>query len=222
MREHFKFYNSFVDAGQKLQGEDRASFYEAIIIYSMRDEVINMTPLADIVFTAIKPVLDSQKGNYENGKKGGRPKKETPLFKNKKPPFLKKENLEGEGEGERDIKKGTFNIGVFSPEEFKKLSSYRSKIGDSFKTQQAVTGISNKFQECYKLGYSFDVLLELMAEKQWKTIKPEWVKKELSSSPANNSSYVMIGKKRKHLDDLTQSDMEWLSAMGGIQCHLCS
>ena len=72
------------------------------------------------------------------------------------------------------------DYGVFSEEEYKTLKSYRSFIKSPLKTQKAVTGLSNSFKECYDAGYTFKQLFDLMQEKQWQSIKLEWVKKEIA------------------------------------------
>ena len=72
----------------------------------------------------------------------------------------------------------------FSKEQLKAIISYRSKIRKPIKTQQAVTGLSNCFKECYDAGYTFEEIFELMQEKQWQTIKLEWVSKEIRTSNA--------------------------------------
>lgn len=103
---------------------------------------------------------------------------------------IKKEKEERKEERKAKPKKELFDSGVFSEEEFSKIKYYRSQIKASLKTQQAVNGLSNRFAECYKAGYSFDYLFELMAERQWKSIKLEWVQKVSAKKPVNKTAIV--------------------------------
>ena len=90
MRDTFSFYKSFYDAAKSMSNEDRLAFYDAVISHSFDESPQTETPLAQIVFTAIMPTIDSQKSNYANGKKGGRPKKESTSEEEKKPLLVKK------------------------------------------------------------------------------------------------------------------------------------
>lgn len=78
--------------------------------------------------------------------------------------------------------KDKFDIGVFSDDEFKRLSSYRSQIKKAIKTQQAVTGLSNSFKACYDAGFTFDEVLGVMQEKQWQSVKVEWLQKMVNQN----------------------------------------
>lgn len=86
-RESFVFYNSFSEAATALPDMDRLALYDAITSYALKGECpVNLTTLANAMFTLIKPQLDANKRKFENGKKGGgygklggRPKKEKPL-----------------------------------------------------------------------------------------------------------------------------------------------
>ena len=80
--------------------------------------------------------------------------------------------------------KNTYASDAFTKEQLEAIISYRSKIRKPIKTQQAVTGLSNCFKECYDAGYMFEEIFELMQEKQWQTIKLEWVSKETRPSNA--------------------------------------
>ena len=95
MSKSFTFFQSFADTGRKMCDKDRLAFYDAIIgcaIYG--EEPKSMPKLADLVFTAIRPILEANVRDRENGGKGGRPKNKTkeenplenPLFKNNETP----------------------------------------------------------------------------------------------------------------------------------------
>lgn len=75
-RKAFIFYRSFYEAGKQLETEDKAIFYEAILAYIFEDESVDLPPSIRSLFVLIKPQLDANKKRYDNGCKGGAPKKE--------------------------------------------------------------------------------------------------------------------------------------------------
>ncbi len=87
-KDSFIFYRSFYDAIKDLKEKERVKIYDAICEKSLNDKEINLTGLSNSMFTLIKPQLEANIKKYENGKKGGRPKKnqnETLGFENQKP-----------------------------------------------------------------------------------------------------------------------------------------
>ena len=83
-RDSFIFYRSFYEALQDLDTESQLCLYDAICRKSLYDEEINIGGIAGTLYKLIKPQLDANNDRYENGKKGGRPKKETTGYENKK------------------------------------------------------------------------------------------------------------------------------------------
>lgn len=82
MRDSFVFYSSYADA--ILQIKDPVSqmrIMVAIWNYAYREtepEEGELNTIESIIFSMAKPTIDASKRNYENGLKGGRPRK-TPL-----------------------------------------------------------------------------------------------------------------------------------------------
>ena len=74
-REAFIFYHSFYEAIKDLPDDDRLQVYDALAIYSTTQKIPEMSLLARMGFTIIKPSLDRSITNYANGKNGGRPRK---------------------------------------------------------------------------------------------------------------------------------------------------
>lgn len=85
MKDSFVFYRSFYEAIKKIPNECKMEVYEAIVKYSFEESVGELSPMADAMFTLIKPTLDSSQKRYEakinNGKMGGRPSKKTEEIK---------------------------------------------------------------------------------------------------------------------------------------------
>ena len=87
MQDSMIFYKSFYQAINKLDTETQAEVYNAIFSYALDDkEPDNLSKMANVVFTLIKPQIDANNLRRENGKKGaefgkkgGRPKKENPI-----------------------------------------------------------------------------------------------------------------------------------------------
>lgn len=83
-KESFVFYASFYEALQDLKDKDRLKIYDAICELALNNKETKMTGLPKTIFTLVKPQILANKKRYENGKKGGRPKKETNGFEEEK------------------------------------------------------------------------------------------------------------------------------------------
>ena len=77
MRESMIIYRSFYEAIKDLPAEDAAKVYNAIFDYGLNGNAQQLSGIALTIFTLIKPQLDANIRKFENGTKGGRPKKET-------------------------------------------------------------------------------------------------------------------------------------------------
>lgn len=88
--ESFVFYKSFYEAIRKLPAENQLELYNAILQYSFTGEIPeNLSEISSAMFILMKPNLDSSQRKYkssvENGKKGGRPRKNNEKQPNKNP-----------------------------------------------------------------------------------------------------------------------------------------
>ena len=93
--ESFVFYRSFRDAIQEMSDTDQLSTLLAICdyaLYGVEPKLNGVLPRA--VFTVARPSIDANKAKRMNGKKGGRPKKETAGFDGENHRFLKIESTE--------------------------------------------------------------------------------------------------------------------------------
>lgn len=79
MKESFVFYRSFYESISKLDDKSKLEIFTAICEYSLNEKELELSTVADAIFTLIKPNIDSANRRYvasvKNGKKGGRPKK---------------------------------------------------------------------------------------------------------------------------------------------------
>jgi hypothetical protein len=77
MRESIIIYRSFYDAIKELEPLHQAEIWKAVFEYGLNQNQITLSGLPSTIFTLIKPQLDANIRKYENGTKGGRPKKPT-------------------------------------------------------------------------------------------------------------------------------------------------
>jgi len=186
MSDHFTFFKSYYESVKELDAETKAEYFDALFEYALENiEHDFVSPVAKAVFTAIKPNIDKSKARQSAGKAGGKQSKATGNQNaikneaNQSKTNQKQSDKEKDKEKDKEIYKSEFDFGIFTSEQFQLISSYRSKIKKPFKTQQAITGLSNAFEQCINAGYTFQNLFGLMQEKQWQSLKLEWVQKEI-------------------------------------------
>lgn len=102
-------FDSYIEAGQELGRKDRMAYYTAVIEFVAYGREPELTGAAKAVFVAIRPSLESSRRCAENGKKGGRPKKETQTAENGKPRTRKTENPDGENTETQTAENGKTN-----------------------------------------------------------------------------------------------------------------
>ena len=87
-RDSFIFYQSFYEAIVELPREIQGEVLTAVVEYGLYGETTeSLKPIAKAMMLLIKPQIDANQKRYENGCKGGRPKKDTEnLIKTKKKP----------------------------------------------------------------------------------------------------------------------------------------
>jgi len=80
-KDSFIFYRSFYEATKILPDKKRLKIYEMIIELGLNDKKIEENDnLIKSLFTLIEPQISANNERYENGKKGGRPKKNKELI----------------------------------------------------------------------------------------------------------------------------------------------
>ena len=85
-KKSFVLHKDYHNQIKKLSDEDAAALLRAIFAYVNGEEVGELSPVADMVFSFIAAQIDRDNAKYKarcernkaNGKKGGRPKKEEP------------------------------------------------------------------------------------------------------------------------------------------------
>lgn len=87
MYDSMVFYRSFYEAIKDLDNDIQVEVYNAIFGYGLNGDIPNLSPMANAIFTLVKPQIDANNKRKENGKingakgaeygkLGGRPKKE--------------------------------------------------------------------------------------------------------------------------------------------------
>ena len=88
------FYKSFYDGIEQMPEDEQLAAYKMIFEYAFNDIQMPYDGLANVVFHLVKPQIDANRKRRSDGEKGGRPKKETIGFENKKPVVSKMEKTE--------------------------------------------------------------------------------------------------------------------------------
>lgn len=85
MRDSFIFYRSFYEAIKDLPQKEFCECIQAICEFGLNGEIVDVKgKMSKVAMTLILPQLEANIKRYENGSKGGRPKK-TNGFENEKP-----------------------------------------------------------------------------------------------------------------------------------------
>ena len=77
MRDSVVFYRSFYDAVKDLDAESFKQCITALMEYSLNEKEVDVDGFANMFMMMAKPLIDKNNKRYENGRKGGRPKKHT-------------------------------------------------------------------------------------------------------------------------------------------------
>lgn len=76
-RDSFIFYRGWYEAIKLYPPEKQSELYSIIIEYALNGEQPTVDDLGiNVVFNMVKPLLDSNYKKYQNGKLGGRPRKD--------------------------------------------------------------------------------------------------------------------------------------------------
>ena len=104
MRNQFTFYRSFIDAIRKLPRKEQGAIVLAISYYALDGEQPSgLSPIAETVFTLVKPTLDSANKKSTNQSHGTHKRVTNDLQTVHKKEVEKEVEVEGEKEGEIEI-----------------------------------------------------------------------------------------------------------------------
>ena len=104
VRNQFTFYRSFIDAIRKLPRKEQGAIVLAISYYALDGEQPSgLSPIAETVFTLVKPTLDSANKKSTNQSHGTHKRVTNDLQTVHKKEVEKEVEVEGEKEGEIEI-----------------------------------------------------------------------------------------------------------------------
>jgi len=163
MIESTLIYRSFYNAAKLMPDEERHLLYDAIFDYSFEGDAPNFAghPWAASVFEGIRPNIDARNDAVMNGKKGGRPKKETSLSDETK-------------EGFPENKKGGFSetkTGGFENSETKAKAKAKAKAEAKEKRERFTPPTIDEVRAyCRERGNTVDPerFVDFYAAKGWK------------------------------------------------------
>ena len=75
MRDGFVFYRSFFESFSDLSKKDKLVLFDALCNYALNGIEPELTGTPSAIFKLLKPQVDANTRRYENGLKGGRPRK---------------------------------------------------------------------------------------------------------------------------------------------------
>lgn len=158
-REAMLFYKSFDEAISLLPDDDQLKAYRAIIRYGLYGEDPDIDGVAGAIFLLAKPQIDANNRKYENGKRGGRPKKteNDAEEKQEKTEIKPKENLKEteaepkEKDKEKDKVKDKKNTAQINDIFEKVWSAYpekkgKARVSDKDKRKIAEVGLDKMLQ----------------------------------------------------------------------------
>lgn len=192
MKESFVFYKSFYDAIHKLDNKElKADIFEAICELALNEENIELNDsVGQIIMDLIRPQILANNKRYEDGKKGGRPKKndtekttgylntKTTGYENKKPNVNVNENVNVNDNKKENIKRKSFEKPTI--EEIQKYCTERNNginanaFYDFYESKNWMVG-KNKMKDWKACVRTW----EQRNGTNKKTITPSWFNQEI-------------------------------------------
>lgn len=83
-RDSFIFYKSFYEAIEDVDDKSKLEIFNAICKMALYDKEVELKGISATLFKLIKPQLQANTKKFKDGKKGGRPKKETTGYEEEK------------------------------------------------------------------------------------------------------------------------------------------
>lgn len=137
--ESFVFYRSFRDAIAEMSDENKLATLLAICDYALYGREPKLKDaMSRAVFTVARPSIDANRDRRNNGKKGGRPKKETNGLDEKNHRFSKTESTETESVSETEAETNAAKppcVPRFSPPSLSEIEKYCRARGNTVDAQ---------------------------------------------------------------------------------------
>ena len=207
MKKSFKLYIDSLDVLDELSDEQAGQLFKAIREYEV-NEVEILNGLMKAIFTPFKNNIDRAKAEYQavcernkhNGASEGRPNR-------KKPTGLESNPLKADKDKDKDKdtsvtakaskyvyisqlqEEGIIQTerGVSLAEDFIK---YRAQIKKPIKTIQPLKAYIKVLGELIAKKIDIDKAIELMKEREWQTLKAEYLPKDFGSNSITTNGEV--------------------------------
>ena len=222
-RDSFIFYRSYYEAMSGLKDKDKLQLFNAISELSLNNNDIKLTGISKNIFTAIKPQIVANSERYENGKKGGRPKKETiGLKKIKTIGYENKKPNENDNDNENVNENDNNNVSDSCVDGLQNvIDFYNNNIGAITPYGLEVLQDYAKEMEPGAIIYAMQISVEADKRniKYIKAILNNWSNKGITTLiEAQKESQSFKGKKEDKKGNFEQreyKDLSYLYANGG-------
>lgn len=148
-RDSFIFYKSFYEAMEGIGDKDKLKLYDAICKFALYGEETKLTGISNTLFILIKPQLQANTKKFTDGKKGGRPKKETTGFEKEKTTGYDKTKTTG-FENKKPNVNVNDNVNVNyneNQDDYKDIFNYLCMVAEKFPNSKEQV---NFYQQCIK------------------------------------------------------------------------
>lgn len=155
------FHESYYDAIKLLPDEKRLEAYDALMRYEFEgDDPEELSYEVELIFTILKPLLDAAAKKREDGKKGGRPKKETDGKEKKNHRFLEEETIGFEKQKASEVKES----------KVKGSKVKGSEVKDEARAREARPTLEEIRSYCEERGNTVDpeMFFDFYEAKGWK------------------------------------------------------
>ena len=187
-RDSFIFYRSFAEALEELPAEQYKAIMVAITKKALNDEDVELKGIEKVIFTLIKPQLETNNVRFNNGVKGaefgklgGRPRKEKELKENigvidknpkKKPNVNVNENVNVKGDYKGED--ASDDAHTQNNSKNKKTVFEKPDIGEVSDEYFCRTGFKKTTEECDKFADKFIAHYESVGWKVGKNPVKDW------------------------------------------------
>lgn len=211
-RDSFIFYKSFYEAIKETDKETQNQLFNAICQKALYEKDIELTGTARILYVLIKPQLEANSKRYADGKKGGRPKKETTGYKKEKTTGFENEkpnknNNVNENVNENENVNNNDNVSDSCVDGLQKVVDfYNENIG-------LITPYGLEVLEDYAKEMSVDLIIyamQISVEANKRTIK--YIKAILNNWQKAGIKTLMQAKEENHKKKSENQEIEeWLN-----------
>ena len=199
MKDSFIFYKSFYDSIHRVKNKElKSDLFEAICELALYNNDIDLTDdVGLMIMDLIKPQIMANNKRYEDGKKGGRPKKitsgsdeeETSGYENKKPNVNVNVNVND------NIKENTKRKVTFKKPTIEEIKNYCLERNNGID--------ANKFYDFYE---SKDWYIGKNKMKDWKACIRTWENKSVKKAETPEWFNKNFNEKKERI--LTKEDYE--------------